>query len=226
VRISVRGALAIALTLSCAPAWAQQYKAGPGASATFQPGLWDGKYRWTNVYCLTFPKPTEAQSLEERLFNNDKVLLVRVEYPSKLMANIVISTMPSGSKPDEEVRRLAEVERYAERAYKTTYNITEFATKFGPTLGLRIRDVAPSGRQGPFPLVRPLFPPKDAIQSLSVHRLFVRGPDRFEIAAYQFAPDAPVQSTEAEMTARLTKFADEIVESLQNCTAEMPIRAE
>jgi hypothetical protein len=224
--MKVRGALTIALVLVFAPAWAQQYKAGPGSAVSFQPGLWAGKYRWTNVYCLTFPNSTDARSVEERLFNNDRVHLVRVEYPSKLMANVVISTIPSGRKADEEMRRLAEIEKSAERAYKTTYNITESVTKFGSTLGLRIRDVAPAGRQGPFPLVRPLLPPKDAIQSLSVHRLFARGPDRFEIAVHQFAPDAPVDSAETEMTARLTNLADEIVESLQNCTAEMPIRAE
>jgi hypothetical protein len=205
---------------------AQQFKAGPGSAVTFQPGSWDGKYRWTNVYCVTLPNSATARSVEERLLNNDRIHLLRVEYPSKLMANIAISTIPSGRNADEEVRRLADVERYAENAYKTSYNITEFSTKFGRTLGLRIKDVAPAGSQGPFPLVRPLLRPSTSIQSLSVHRLFARGPDRFEVAVYQFAPETTTGATELEMTVSLTRLADEVVESLQSCTAQMPIRAD
>ena len=205
---------------------AQQYQPGKGAAATFEPGLWDGRFQFSNVYCVRFPSPNTAFSFSEKLFNRDAIHLARAEYLDKLMANIVVSTIPRGRTTDEEVARLVEGERAAERTYSHSYNNLEFATQFGPTVGLRIKDVAPAGRDAPFPLVRPIYrPAKKPIESLSVHRLFVRGPDRFEVAVYQTAPQDAGDRTEAEMTERLTKLADNIVESLQSCTGKMPIRS-
>jgi hypothetical protein len=51
-----------------------------------------------------------------------------------------------------------------------------------------------------------------------VHRLIVRGHDRFELAVLQVVPQPPAESREA-LTARLTAMADEMVSSLQKCTA-------
>ena len=208
-----------------ATAGAQTYQPGNGASEHFDPGTFDGKFKFSDVYCVTFPSAQNAFSFVEQWYNADAIHLVRVEYPGRFMANIVVSTVPAGRSAAEEVARLRDGERAAERAYGTNYNITDFATQFGPTIGLRIKDVAPGGREGPFPLVRALYrAAKQPIESLSVHRLFVRGPDRFEIAVYQTAPANANDSTEAQMTERLTKFADELVASLQECTAKMPAR--
>lgn len=223
MRISLPGLLAC--LLAAGTAGAQTYQPSKGASEYFDPGAFDGKFQFDDVYCVTFPSAQNAFSFVERMYNRDAIHLVRVEYPGRFMANIVASTVPAGGSAAEEVARLRDGERAAERAYGTNYNITEFATQFGPTIGLRIKDVAPGGREGPFPLVRALYrAAKQPIESLSVHRLFVRGPDRFEIAVYQSAPANANDSTEAQMTERLTKFADELVASLQDCTAKMPAR--
>jgi hypothetical protein len=69
-------------------------------------------------------------------------------------------------------------------------------------------------------LVRPIYTPaKEPIESLAVHRLLVRGPDRFEVAVLQMAKQPANDNTEREMTQRLTALADELVGSLQACTA-------
>lgn len=122
--------------------------------------------------------------------------------------------------------RILAGERTAEAAYGTSYDITETQTFFGRTVGLKIRNVAPQGGDAPFPLVRPLITaPRVPIETVSVHRLFVRGMNRFEVATAQLAPTAANDDTEAEMTQRLTLLVDGIVSSLQSCTMAMSARS-
>lgn len=193
---------------------------------TWLKGGWDGKHSFQNVYCVKFPHPEVAVDLAYALYNGGSIYLASVVYPDNLAASIVVSTIPPGRTPEFEVSRLADGERQAERAYGVSYNINEFTTAFGPTIGLRINNVASrSPDKEPFPLVRPIFSvPKESIRSMSVHRIFVRGLDRFEVATLQLAGQPTNESTESEMTARLTLLADELVSSLQSCTASLPRR--
>src|SRR4029453_16006678 len=102
---------------------------------------------------------------------------------------------------DEEFGRLLANERQAEKAYAHNYGIEQLQTSFGPTISLRIKNVADRAQNGPFPLVRPIYrPAKEPIESLSVHRLFVRGSDRFEVAVLQMAKQPASDGTESEMT--------------------------
>src|SRR5712671_1775605 len=141
---------------------------------TWSAGAWDGKHEFPHVYCVTFPAAKSALRLGHAMFNQSAIYLTHVEYPQALVAAIVVSTVPAGRLVKEEVTRLVEVERNLELEYKHDYGITQFSTEFGPTIGLRIKDVAPGGKIGPFPLVRGLYrPAKQPIQSLSIHRLFI-----------------------------------------------------
>lgn len=205
---------------------AQQYQlTGKAYRATFSPpGSWDGQHTFPEVYCVKFPSPKTAKDLAYAYYNR-AIFLSDVVYPENLIAAIAVSSIPPGRTAEFEVSRLANVERQAERNYKVNYNVTEFKTAFGPTVGLRINNVADRGNAGPFPLVRALYSsPAEHIHSMSVHRLFVRGLNRFEIAVVQLAKQPTNTSTEPEMARRLTKLADEMVASLQSCTAMLPSR--
>jgi hypothetical protein len=81
------------------------------------------------------------------------------------------------------------------------------------------KDVPRQTTDGPFPLFRAIFnSAKLPIESLAVHRIFVRGSNRFEIAAHQFEPEKATDQTESEMVARLNAFVDDLTNALQSCT--------
>jgi hypothetical protein len=107
------------------------------------------------------------------------------------------------------------------------YEVSELTTSFGPTIGLRMNNVkSDTPDTGPFPLVRKLvLPSNGALMSMSVHRIFARGSDRFEVAAIQLAPQQQTSSTEEEIRTRLSAIVDALTVSLQDCTGAMPMRA-
>lgn len=187
-------------------------------------GSWNGEHRLPPVYCVRFPAANAALQMGHGFYNRNSIYLTQVLYPENIGVFIVTSTIPVGRSEDEEITRLLSTERDAEAAYGISYNITETQTLFGRTIGLKIRNVAPQGGNAPFPLVRPLIrAPRAPIETLSVHRIFVRGLDRFEVATAQLAPTSATDVTEAEMTQRLTVLADEIVSSVQSCAT--PVRS-
>jgi hypothetical protein len=215
---------AITLPVSAFP---QAYElSGKWYTMQWTPGSWHGEHRLPPVYCVKFPRPQTALELGHGFYNRNAIYLTEVMYPENTGAFVVVSSIPAGRTADEEVTRLLSVEKAAEAAYATSYDITESQTLFGRTIGLKIRNVAPQAGKTPFPLVRGIIrQARPPIETLSVHRIFVRGADRFEVATLQLAPAAAKESTEAEMTERLTALADEIVSSLQSCTASLPVRA-
>ena len=189
-------------------------------------GSWNGEHRFSPVYCVRFPTANEAFGLGQGFYNLKSDHLTQVFYAENISAFIVSSTIPVGRSEDEEITRILAGERSAEAAYGTSYGITEMKTPFGRTVGLKIRNVAPQGGDAPFPLVRPLIgTPRVPIETLSVHRIFVRGLNRFEVATAQLAPTPASDRIEAQMTQRLTVLAEEIVLSLQSCTTAMPTRS-
>ncbi|MDB5900704.1 MAG: hypothetical protein JWP41_4306 [Ramlibacter sp.] len=216
--------LALAASSLCLCAAAQNFElAGQWRSAKWTPGSWNGMHRLPQVYCLTFPAAGTVMGTGHGFYNKGGIYLTQVLYPDRVVASIVASTIPAGRSASEEISRLLATETQAEAAYGVSYNITQGETAFGATVSLRIKDVAPESRGGPFPLVRALIrPAKAPIETLSVHRLFARGSNRFEVATFQMAPEGANAGTEAAMTERLAGLADGIVRSLQECTASMP----
>jgi hypothetical protein len=216
----------LALVAFVGAASAQTYElSSKWYTADWTAGTWPGKHGLPGVYCLTFPMPDTATELGYGFFNENSIHFTQVRYPDRVAAYVVSSTVPAGRSASEEVSRLLSLERQAEAAYGVSYGISEGISSFGPTVSLRIKNVAPKGRSAPFPLVRPIIrPAREPIETLSVHKLFVRGLDRFEIAAIQLAPEGASDATEAEMNQRLVKLVDQIVQSLQSCTASIPLR--
>src|SRR5215831_3148208 len=220
------------VALACMPLAAlsqERYTlAGPIHTTNFQQSDWDGKASLPNVYCLSFPQPEKAQSFRSAYFNNRGIYLVDAFYSDELTAALAVSTIPNAQSPKDAIDKI----RKNEQANGTRaqgaglhYAVTESSTDFGPSVDVVIRNAAPGNSVGPFPLVRAMIPnPQRPIVTLSVHRLFVRGHDRFEVALFQPAPQPPTDSTEGEMVARLNGIADRMVESLQKCTASIPVR--
>jgi len=185
-------------------------------------GTWNGAHKFENVYCVVFPQPKQALEKIEVFYNNNAIHLTRVTYSGKIMANIVVSSVPNGRTMGHEITNLLNIERGLEKAYQHDFNIEVMRSVFGPAIQLKIKDVAPSGKKAPFPLVRPIFKPaKTPIESMSIHRLFIHLPDRYEIAIFQMAPDNANSKTEAEMERQLIQMADEIVSSPKKCSKQL-----
>jgi hypothetical protein len=183
------------------------------------PGTWNGKRSFSNVYCVVFPDAKSAVDASEQMFNGNSISLYQVAYPSRLLAAVVVSTIPAGRTVNEEVGRLLARERNAESVFKHSFGISESETKFGPTISLQVKDVPRQTSVGPFPLFRTVFTSaKQPIESLAVHRIFARGSNRFEIAVHQFAPDNATDQTHSEMVTRLNEFVDALTNALQSCT--------
>jgi hypothetical protein len=203
---------------------------GQAITTKYSPGSWDGKFAFPNVYCTAFPMPEKAISLRQAFFNNQAIFLVDVLYPDKLVATIAVSTVPANQDADEAIAKILNNERSVEKSMATVgvgYKVSELSTDFGRTVGIATTNPSLGDKNGPFPLSRSFFSSpslENPVGGISVHRLFVRGHDRFEVAVIQQAPQLSSTSVGAEMTSRLTTIADEIVSSLQKCTDSIPAR--
>ena len=222
--------LSLALALQCAQGVSAQQFALSGMVNTEKwtpANSWKGSHELPGVYCLSFPNSHKAVELTYAPYNNNAIFFTSVLYGKDTLSTIVVSTIPPGRTREFEVARLTEGERQAEKFYGVPYHISEFKTAFGPTIGLRINNVADASRAKiPFPLVRPpLAVPEGELYSMSVHRLFVRGENRFEVASWQLAKQPTSKKTESTMAAALTKFTDEVVAALQDCTAKLPLQS-
>lgn len=204
---------------------------GQAYTTKYTPGQWDGKYVFPNVYCTTFPMPEKAINLRQAFFNNKAIFLVDVPYPDKLVATIAVSTVPESQTADEALAKILSNERNNELAMTKAgigYRVSELSSDFGRTVAIVATNPSIGDKNGPFPLSRSFFAPPSAatepVGSMSVHRLFVRGHDRFEVAIIQIASKLSSVATGDEMATRLSAIADDLVRSLQQCTASIPIR--
>lgn len=197
-------------------------------------GKWDGKYTFPNVYCTTYPTPAKALSMSQTFYNGMSIYLVEVTYPDNLVAAVAASTIPASLDAKEIVAKILKNESSNETKFKKAglgYKVSELATSFGRTVSVVATNLAEGSEKEPFPLSRTMItnpPASQPLVSMSAHRLFARGHDRFEVAVYQKAaqPKASGGKAEAppEMAARLETMADEMVRSLQQCTAAIPAR--
>jgi hypothetical protein len=195
---------------------------GKAMAMSFPTRDWDGKHQLQKIYCATFPNPDKAQDLQSVMFNQNAINLSSVDYDDFIRAAIVVSTMPDNRTMEEEVSRLSKNEKnfVAESGLDT--HMTEFSTLFGPTIGLRINNMVPGTQNGPFPLARAIFNDTgDAIQSMSVHRLFAYNENRFEVALLQYVANGANPEKQQSMEKHLTALADNLMNSLQECTIKL-----
>lgn len=220
----------IAVATACTLANAQAFQlSGKSYETSWTKGSWDGKLAFPNVFCAVLPTPADAQSMTQAMFNNNGIYLARIAYPETTLATVVTSTIPPGRTAEEDIGKLLASNRETQKRAVSAgirYDVTEARTDFGPTIGLTLTNVTEGNKEGgPFPLARQFAIPKDgSLLSMSVHRLFARGPDRFEVAVLQLSSKPISKPVEADMERKLTTMADAIVQSLQLCTAQIPIR--
>lgn len=222
--------LALALTL-VAPASAQTYQlSGKSYEMTWSDGSWDGSMGFPKVYCAKAPMPEKAQTFGQAMFNGNAIYVGKILYPDNVLLAIVFSSMPAGrSAQDEFEKQLARSKATQElaKAAAQVYEVSELSTKFGATVGLRINNVeSDTPSTGPFPLAKNIIASKDgALLSMSVHRLFARGSDRFEVAAMQMLPRATaIAVSEKDVLERLNGIVESLTESLQSCTQSLAFR--
>ncbi|MET0093271.1 MAG: hypothetical protein ABW120_07045 [Sedimenticola sp.] len=191
-------------------------------------GDWDGKHALPSVYCVEFAQPDKAKSLQHAFMKGGAIYLVHVAYPGHLVGTIAVSTVPAEQTTKEAYLKMLDNERRSADKLNEAgirYLVEEGVGDFGPTIEIVANNPKDGNKMGPFPLTRSFFSPADkSLVSMSVHRLFVRGHDRIEVAFIQPAPQPNTETTEAEMEASLTQRVNELVSSLQACTSTIPVR--
>lgn len=186
---------------------------------------WQGEAQFPSVFCVRMPRPTEALNMTQAMFNGNAIGLTRVTYPDNISLYVVTSTIPAGRTAEDEVGRLRETNRQGARMYPEGISVSDTTSLFGPMTTMTMKNVLESTAQGPFPLTRNLVKRDDGtLMSLSVHRLFVRGPDRFEVAGLKYFIPATTAADQDRPLAELTALVDQVVDSLQQCTSTMPLR--
>lgn len=187
---------------------------------------WNGQHAFPPVYCITFQSPKDAANKTTAMFNRNTISLTRVIYKDKAALFVVTSTIPSGRTPEEDVAKLRESNRHSAESAPAYFKVEDLSSPFGLTVGLTIRNSKDGGLKSPFPLAYAVAAaPDGSLRSLSVHRLFARGPDRFEVAALKFF-DSPVSSADEQaQVSALAARVDGAVNELFKCTSQMPIRA-
>jgi hypothetical protein len=221
-------AVAALLFFSVASGFAQSQVfevTGTPLEATWPTHTWDGQHAFPPVFCLRYPNPRAAKSLVQVMFNKNTLYLARVTYPNDMALYIATSVIPADRTPAEEVAKMLNTTRKNAQSAASYISVSELATDFGPAIGEVVRNSVAGGADAPFPFVRKIAAPQNGtLQSLSIHRTFVRGPDRIEVAGLQYFGSPLESASEPQAVSELSAVVDEVVRNLQTCTATMPVR--
>ncbi len=187
---------------------------------------WNGQHAFPPVYCTNFQSPKDAMRLSTAMFNRNSISLTRVIYKDDVALFLVTSTIPVGRTPEEDMVKSQENNRRNAAAGPAYFKTEDLSSPFGLTVGLTIRNSRDGGLKSPFPLAySAVATPDGLLRSLSVHRLFARGPDRFEVAALKLFSTSISSVEEQAQVNALTAFVDGAVNELYKCTSQLPIRS-
>ena len=156
------------------PAVASDYEFSYGPRRLeWTPGYWHGKHEFPGVFCLTFPRPQSASSLDTGMLNGNAITFVRANYNDRA-AYVVTSTLPEGlSEADDLASLMANEQRNATQinAAGGHYEVARIDTRWVPVITVRIANVREDAPDGPFPLVRHVFSKDNGpILTMSSHR--------------------------------------------------------
>lgn len=186
---------------------------------------WNGQHRFGNVFCLQFPRAGEAEALAEAMYNGNTLYFSRAAYNDMTALYVVASTIPAGRSAEMEMANLAARNQKGVEAYPRNFSQARASGALGPSLVLTVRNAREGGEEAPFPFVRSIDRRPDApLASLSVHRLFVHGSDRIELAGLRYFKAPIGADDEAQAIAELTALVEQAADSLQSCTAKLPVR--
>lgn len=189
--------------------------------------FWDGEHRFGNVLCLTYPHSLDAEAFAYAMYNNNTLYFSRAGYKDLTALYVVSSTVPVGRSVEVEIGNLAAQNQRSVDAYPAYFKQTQTTGLLGPSLILTVRNSLEGAKEAPFPFARSIASrPDGQLASLSIHRLFVHGRDRIEVAGLRYfkAPIGP--DREAEAISELSAFVEAAADSLQSCTAKLPPRAQ
>ena len=216
--------LAVTTMFSTSHLAAKEYEFSYGPHGVdIQGNGWSGHHAFLDVYCVDFPDPGSVSSLEEGLMKGNAISYFRAIYPGPTAAFIVTSTIPNGRSEAEEIELLLENERRGMRTVNAAppgnrYRVETGQSRWGPVIRLQLSDILENPPAGPFPLARHFYFADDERQRLrSAHRIFVKGSNRFEIAALGALETTDSAEAQLALNERLEKLADELVVSLQQC---------
>jgi hypothetical protein len=191
------------------------------------PNVWDGQHRFGNVFCVKFPRANDAEALAEAMYNNNTLYFSRAAYKDVTALYVVSSTVPAGRAVDVEIANLAAENQKSVEAYPDYFKLSQVKGLLGPSLALTVRNAKEGSRGSPFPFVRSIaIHPDGLLTSLSVHRLFVRGQDRIEVVGLRYFKEPIVKKNEADAVLALSAFVEDAADSLQTCTANLPLRVQ
>jgi len=189
--------------------------------------FWDGEHRFGNVLCLNFPRSLEAEALAYAMYNNNTLYFSRAAYKDMTALYVVASTVPAGRSVEVEIGNLAAQNQRNVDAYPAYFKQTHATGLLGPSLVLIVRNSIEGAKESPFPFARSVASrPDGQLTSLSVHRLFVHGRDRIEVAGLRYFKTPVGPDREAEAISDLSAFVEAAADSLQSCTAKLPPRAQ
>ena len=181
-------------------------------------------WRFLDVYCIDMPRLRPATDVVHGLLGGGAISFYRLRYQNDLSAYVVTSTVPKDRTPADDYRLLLRREQDNARAVNAVasterYRVDTATSSFGPIVRLRLLNIGPDDPDEPFPVARRLLDaPDEPLRSLSVHRLFVHGGSRYEIAVLGVPADG---ESPAALEARAIRLADAMVTSLQTCTAKL-----
>ncbi len=189
--------------------------------------VWDGQHRFGNVLCLKFPRSTDAEALAEAMYNNNTLYFSRAAYKDQTALYVVSSTVPAGRSVEVEIGNLAAQNQRNVDAYPSNFKQSRATGLLGPSLVLTVRNSTEGAKASPFPFARSIANrPDGQLYSLSIHRLFVHGRDRIEVAGLRYFKTPVGTDREAEAISDLSAVVEIAAESLQSCTANLPPRAQ
>jgi hypothetical protein len=189
--------------------------------------VWDGQHRFGNVLCLKFPRANEAEALSEAMYNNNSLYFSRAAYKDMTALYVVASTVPAGRTVEVEIGNLAAQNQKIIESRPDHFKQTQLKGLLGPSLTLTVRNMMEGSKESPFPFARPIsIRPDGLLTSLSVHRLFVHGQDRIELAGLRYFKEPLGPDQEAEAVSELSALVEDAADSLQSCTANLPPRAQ
>lgn len=189
--------------------------------------FWEGEHHFGNAFCLIFPRSHDAQTLAFAMYNNNTLYYSRVEYKDLTALYVVNSTVPAGRSVEVEIGNIAAQNQRSVDAYPAYFKQIQTTGLLGTSLTLTVRNSLEGTKDAPFPFARSIAGrPDGQLTSLSVHRLFVHGRDRIEVAGLRYFKAPIGQDREAEAVSELSAFVEAAADSLQSCTAKLPPRVQ
>lgn len=226
---SFHAALILAAALPCTDEAAAQQAfqlSGKVREATFANGQWHGEHRFRNVFCLRFPRSNTVETFSEALYNNNALYYGHATYAGQTGLYVIAATAPPAISAEAELAKLIERNDKLVQRFPRNVSFRKIEGALGTSLAVTVRNPRESGKGVPFPLTWEIDSSDgQPLASLSVHRMFMHGQNRIEVAGLRHFKDPVDASDEGRAISDFTELVELAAASLQSCTAELAAAA-